>query len=180
MFWRTRIYVLTTQVLTSIFHVWRAIESLVIAFGKSIYCNLKCLSPLVLHNLISSVVIQCAFLEAWTSFWYVIYLSSSWYVSSRTYDRHIILGFPVSSSKCWNGPQVVTCYCVLLVQPSRSVIIKIAPRPLLWRPPNHFFHFTTSSSQNQNFAVCLKFLLLTVFTSFSPHQKDKRGNFLTK
>jgi hypothetical protein len=35
------------------------------------------------------------------------------------------LGFPLSLSKCWDGTQVPSCYCVLLMQPSRLKFIKI-------------------------------------------------------
>jgi hypothetical protein len=35
------------------------------------------------------------------------------------------LGFPLSLSKCWDGSQVPSCYCVPLMQPSRIKCIKI-------------------------------------------------------
>jgi hypothetical protein len=37
------------------------------------------------------------------------------------------LGFPLSSSKYWDGSQVPSCYCMLLMQPSLSKFIKITP-----------------------------------------------------
>jgi hypothetical protein len=37
------------------------------------------------------------------------------------------LGFPVSLSKCWDGSQIPSCYCKLLMQPSLSKLIKITP-----------------------------------------------------
>jgi hypothetical protein len=37
------------------------------------------------------------------------------------------LGFPLSSSKCWDGSQIPSCYCMLLMQPSLSKFIKISP-----------------------------------------------------
>jgi hypothetical protein len=35
------------------------------------------------------------------------------------------LGFPLSLSKCWDGSQVPSCYCGLLMQPSRLKLIEI-------------------------------------------------------
>jgi hypothetical protein len=37
------------------------------------------------------------------------------------------LGFPLSSSKCWDGSQIPSCYCMLLMQPSLSKFFKIPP-----------------------------------------------------
>jgi hypothetical protein len=37
------------------------------------------------------------------------------------------LGFPLSLSKCWDGSQILSCYCMLLMQPSLSKFIKITP-----------------------------------------------------
>jgi hypothetical protein len=37
------------------------------------------------------------------------------------------LGFTLSLSKCWDGSQVSSCYCKLLMQPSLSKFIKITP-----------------------------------------------------
>jgi hypothetical protein len=37
------------------------------------------------------------------------------------------LGFPLSLSKCWDASQIPSCYCMLLMQPSLSKFIKIAP-----------------------------------------------------
>jgi hypothetical protein len=41
------------------------------------------------------------------------------------------LGFPLSLSKCWDGSQVPSCYCVPLTQPSRLKFIKI--KLLCWQ-----------------------------------------------
>jgi hypothetical protein len=48
------------------------------------------------------------------------------------------LGFPLSLSKCWDGSQISSCYCVLLMQPSRLNIIKIK-LPCWQRHKNYFF-----------------------------------------
>jgi hypothetical protein len=37
------------------------------------------------------------------------------------------LSFPLSLSKCWDGSQIPSCYCKLLMQPSLSKFIKITP-----------------------------------------------------
>jgi hypothetical protein len=37
------------------------------------------------------------------------------------------LGFPLTSSECWGGSQVPSCYCVLLVQPSSCIFIRMKP-----------------------------------------------------
>jgi hypothetical protein len=37
------------------------------------------------------------------------------------------LGFPLSLIKCWDGSQIPSCYCMLLMQPSLSKFIKITP-----------------------------------------------------
>jgi hypothetical protein len=37
------------------------------------------------------------------------------------------LGFPLSLRKCWDGSQIPSCYCMLLMQPSLSKFIKITP-----------------------------------------------------
>jgi hypothetical protein len=39
----------------------------------------------------------------------------------------VFLGFPLSLSKYWDGSQVPSCYCMLLMQPSLSKFIKITP-----------------------------------------------------
>jgi hypothetical protein len=37
------------------------------------------------------------------------------------------LGFPLSLNKCWDGSQIPSCYCMLLMQPSLNKFIKITP-----------------------------------------------------
>jgi hypothetical protein len=63
------------------------------------------------------------------------------------------LAFPLFLSKFWNGSQVQSCYCMLLMQPSRSILIKLIP--ILWRKPDYLsfqiIHFTT----NQNIRISL-------------------------
>jgi hypothetical protein len=40
------------------------------------------------------------------------------------------LGFPLSLNKCWDGSQVPSCYCMLLMQPSRFKLInRLAGHP---------------------------------------------------
>jgi hypothetical protein len=54
----------------------------------------------------------------------------SQYASGRSCDRpsrHRFSWFPLSLSKCWDGSQIPSCYCMLLMQPSLSKFIKIAP-----------------------------------------------------
>jgi hypothetical protein len=78
------------------------------------------------------------------------------------------LCFRLSWSKCWDGCQVPSCYCMLLIQHSRFKLIKITP--LLWRPLNYLtFQIIISTYINQKIKITLslKLLLLTTLTLFT-------------
>jgi hypothetical protein len=98
------------------------------------------------------------------------------------------LGFPLSSSKCWDGSHVPSCYCMLLMQPCVCKFIKIIPcygccqitwfYKLLW--DNQKFKITLSV-WNHLLSLCLHFHIisfirtsgLSLGTFFLPPRKKK-------
>jgi len=47
---------------------------------------------------------------------------NNYYRRAESSNGHLdtgFLGFPLSTSKCWDGSQIPSCYCMLLMQPSR-------------------------------------------------------------
>jgi hypothetical protein len=58
------------------------------------------------------------------------------------------LGFPLYSSKCWEGSLVPRCYCMLLMQPSRLKFINILKS---LRTPRNYV--TLNQQANQNSAL---------------------------
>jgi hypothetical protein len=98
------------------------------------------------------------------------------------------IGFPLSSSKCWDGSQIPSCYCMLLMQPSLSKVIKITPCCRATKLVN-FQIISTLSNESWNkilLSLSLKLSPSTILTSWLPfyhYQKDERalpGYLLTR
>jgi hypothetical protein len=66
----------------------------------------------------------------WCSLWGTDWILKYYLDELRLQTGHLDTGFlrfPLSLSKCWDGSQVPSCYCTLLMQPSLSKFIKITP-----------------------------------------------------
>jgi hypothetical protein len=81
-------------------------------------------------NQLISVMVKCGVLfEVRTEF-----LNTIW--TTFVFKGHLVTGFlgvPVSSNKCWDGSQIPSCYCMLLMQPSKFQTHQ--NYPLLWMSP---------------------------------------------
>jgi hypothetical protein len=89
------------------------------------------------------------------------------------------LGFPLSLSKCWDGSQIPSCYCMLLMQPSLSKFIKITPCSRATKLVN--FHIISTLS-NESWNKILPFLSQgfttrhhNVFTPILPLSEGRAG-----
>jgi hypothetical protein len=75
------------------------------------------------------------------------------------------LGFPLSSSKCWDGSQFPSYYCMLLMQPSLSKFIKITPCSRATKLVN--FQITSTLS-NESWNK----ILPSLFQAFTAHHPN--------
>jgi hypothetical protein len=88
------------------------------------------------------------------------------------------LGFPLSSSKCWDVSQIPSCYCMLLMQPSLSKFIKITPCSRATKLVNFQIISTLGNESWNKILPSLSQAFLPILTSslpFYPYQKDERA-----
>jgi hypothetical protein len=96
--------------------------------------------------------------EVWYSLW-----GTDW-IFKYCVDE-LRLQFPLSLSKCWDGSQIPSCYCMLLMQPSLSKFIKITP----WSRATKLVNFqiiSTLSNESRNKTLPS---LSQVFTTHHPN-----------
>jgi hypothetical protein len=89
------------------------------------------------------------------------------------------LGFPLSLSKCWDGSQIPSCYCKLLMQPSLSKFIKITPCARATKLVNFQIKSTLSNESCNNILPSLSQAFTThhpnVFTPILPLSEWRAG-----
>jgi hypothetical protein len=90
----------------------------------------------------------------------------------------------MSLSKCWDGSQVPSSYCMPLMQPSQFKWIKIYLLTVEATKLLNFPNFTSTFRKSKFCRLCYQALTsynLNVFTLIYPYQKDERalpGNLL--